>query len=233
MNKLQKKPIVFLPGWGLSPYIFKPLAKHLEDHPQYFMHLPALDTQKQLHQQICIPNDSILIGWSLGGLIATLICANEPYRFSKLILLNSTPKFVAECQWPGISTEQSQKFLTQFEQNPSHLLTEYFAKLCAWPSKDKRLHQHIKQHTLENKARLESQLHFLLNTDARSEYYQLKTPRLEIRSLDDPLIPSNHPNLQCHHILAGGHSSFLNHIEQCIGYIRRFIDEPSYYSKSI
>uniref|UniRef100_A0A1A9UKI9 AB hydrolase-1 domain-containing protein n=1 Tax=Glossina austeni TaxID=7395 RepID=A0A1A9UKI9_GLOAU len=49
-----------------------------------------------------LPNKSILVGWSLGGLIASQIAIQHPKKFYGLIIISSSPYFCEEKNWPGI-----------------------------------------------------------------------------------------------------------------------------------
>lgn len=49
-----------------------------------------------------ISQPATLIGWSLGGLVATQFALDFPHKVSGLGLIASSPKFIAEGDWPGI-----------------------------------------------------------------------------------------------------------------------------------
>jgi pimeloyl-[acyl-carrier protein] methyl ester esterase len=49
-----------------------------------------------------IPANCILIGWSLGGLVAQQIAHSYPEKLKQMVLICSSPKFSKSADWPSI-----------------------------------------------------------------------------------------------------------------------------------
>src|SRR5690606_40123305 len=49
-----------------------------------------------------LPQRCHLIGWSLGGLVATELALRHPHRFYSVTSVASSPYFPATADWPGI-----------------------------------------------------------------------------------------------------------------------------------
>jgi len=108
----QHKPsLMLLHGWGLNGAVWdsvrQPLAQHYNlqvvDLPGhgYSRDLP-LTTLEAAADAIAetIIHPTHLLGWSLGGQIALTLARRHPARVNKLVLVGTTPRFVARDDWP-------------------------------------------------------------------------------------------------------------------------------------
>ena len=59
-----------------------------------------------------LPEKCHLLGWSLGGLVASQLALTMPERLHSLITVASSPCFMARDEWPGIAP----KVLAGFNQ---------------------------------------------------------------------------------------------------------------------
>jgi biotin biosynthesis protein BioC len=98
--------IVLLHGWGSDSRCWDLLLGLLPAEHQYLpIDLPGFGSNSQvqcadietllawlIHQ---IPPDSTLIGWSLGGTLATALASRHPEKVGRLITLATNPNFVA------------------------------------------------------------------------------------------------------------------------------------------
>lgn len=210
----QTADLVFLPGWSFHASIFEMLTPHLQKHRLHFIDLPSLhfhDTHTRSEFVSALPTPSTLIGWSLGGLLAISMCASHPLKFNKLILLASSPKFVADENHPGINSHTANDFLLRASQDAEGLLAD-FHKLVCMPSHSTRAH--LKSHAMNNAHTTLSQLKYLISADFRNEYAKLTLPILSIAGERDAVLP---PTTSNNIIIAGaGHAfSFTHHDEVC------------------
>ncbi|MCV2508760.1 MAG: pimeloyl-ACP methyl ester esterase BioH [Candidatus Lightella neohaematopini] len=107
--------IILIHGWGINSKIWLNLVKklkkdfcvHLFDLPGYGyskeMDLYTLDQLVNVIINDININNIILVGWSLGGLIATKMVLMYPNIFEGLVLVSSSPCFCADYNWPGVS----------------------------------------------------------------------------------------------------------------------------------
>src|SRR3990167_6159175 len=101
-----KPSLVFLHGWGFDHHIWHPLVDKMSHHDYpgdyYLVDLPGFgqspmmdwDAFKTALMTQC-PGQWILIGWSLGGLLATRLALEIPQRVTRLINVASIPRFTA------------------------------------------------------------------------------------------------------------------------------------------
>ena len=104
----QGEPLVMIHGWGMHSGMWMQARDLLSEYFELHMvdlpgmgHSETLDVYN-LHsvaEKIAekIPSNAYMLGWSLGGLIATKIALMTPIK--KLILVGSTPCFVARDDW--------------------------------------------------------------------------------------------------------------------------------------
>jgi pimeloyl-[acyl-carrier protein] methyl ester esterase len=101
--------LVLLHGWGLSSGVWQPVRERLAAHfTLHLVDLPghgrsrdlAFATLGDLVAAVAphVPGHATLCGWSLGGLIAQSLASARPQ--ARLVLVSSTPCFVARDGWP-------------------------------------------------------------------------------------------------------------------------------------
>ena len=110
ITKGNGKPLVVLHGWGMNSKVWQPVKKALEkEFSVYWIDLPGHGFNRELpllgidHVSKLIaesiPNDAVLLGWSLGGLIAQNIALKFKDKVSCLIIVASSPSFVQHDDW--------------------------------------------------------------------------------------------------------------------------------------
>jgi pimeloyl-[acyl-carrier protein] methyl ester esterase len=130
--------LVLLHGWGSSSKIWQPcIDKLTEDFHVWCIDLPghgesldiewdeSVDQGLELLAEI-LPERCCLVGWSLGGLLAQLYVKQYPQRVQSLMLIASTPKFVAGPGWPhAMPSNIFEKFSEQFNTSPKEILKQF------------------------------------------------------------------------------------------------------------
>lgn len=140
------KHIVVLPGWGLGVVPLQYLAEELQAAlPGFTVQIePLLDMTgknaaqviQQLDQQLA--NDCWLIGWSLGGMLATALAAQRQSACAGVISYASNACFVARDDWPSaMAVTTFTEFRTLCASDPNACLKR-FALLCSQGSAQAR-----------------------------------------------------------------------------------------------
>jgi pimeloyl-[acyl-carrier protein] methyl ester esterase len=230
------KSVVFIPGWGMNHHIFTRLAHRLHIASPHLMSLPTL---KHAHLEPAInhlasliPDSSVIIAWSLGGLLALKLSTLFPQRCEKLVLLASTPKFLKGKHWHGIDIATAQTWIQQFNQQPERLL-HHFHRLVHYPNRDKAIKKHILDHRIN--ADNTSLLHYLtilFDSDLREDYATINTPLLHILGGQDAIVTSSCHQLQrlnakvkLKTLRKAGHALFLTHLSRVSNEINAFLRE--------
>ena len=112
-------PLLLLHGWAMHGGLFAPiipaLAKH---HRVYAVDLPGhgfseplrpwtLETIVDALERQFGGNDApiAVLGWSLGGAVALAWAHAHPRRIARLVLVATSPRFVADAHWPHAMTD--------------------------------------------------------------------------------------------------------------------------------
>ena len=160
-----------------------------------------------------LPKNPILLGWSLGGLLAIHVASQVPT--TKLILVASTPNFVQSDDWPyGIDEDNFRQFSDALELNLSKGLKRFVSLQTQDKTQLKTLNQSIDKFPASTKA-LNQGLETLLTADLVDEFNQLKMPIEVILGNHDTLVPYRISN--CYdkskiktQVLNTGHLPFLH-----------------------
>ena len=192
------KPLVFLHGWGFNRTIWHNLIPHLKTHYQlYLVDLPGYGlsdyckwSYESLHKNLTqlIGDKFTLIGWSLGGLIATEYALTYPENVSALINICSTPCFIKQNNWPGVDLAFFKRFSRQLKSNYDKTMSDFLA--LQLPDKKKDQFNSIIECCPALDA-LDDGLSSLLKTDLRHSLTQLSMPCYYLFGKMDKLAPAS------------------------------------------
>lgn len=198
-------PMVLLHGWGLNSGVFDHLLPLLSQ--QYSVHLidlpgfgdnsdmplgPLSDVARLIAANI--PDESIVIGWSLGGLIAQQLALQHPAAVSRLVTIASTPHFMQDDEgWLGIAPN----VLGMFEQQLAHdykKTIQRFLAIQAMGSLSAKQDIHAIKHAIAAypdpcEASLLTGLQLLQDVDLREQISAITQPTLRLYGRLDALIP--------------------------------------------
>lgn len=250
--------IAFIPGWGFKSSIGKQYLHQICNtfidlpDPWVLSDLPDLwspsdasnaDGKSCSIENVCHHMEAalsgrrrmILLGWSLGGLIAVNLYHRKPENYKAMILLNFTPCFSKGVRWPGISLSNQRIFTDNLEQSYQTFVT-YYLSLMAYPSSpvssatSARIETHLISEALIH--RYKAYVTILFQTDARRQYVGIKIPALLIQGSKDPIIPSStyshlkklNPSVDYRCIEGAGHVPFVSHSKETHRLIQNFLE---------
>lgn len=215
--------LVLLHGWGFNSELFNDLIKQYKGQYRITaVDLPGHGRSNDIDGGLdkwcdeiikTLPKNPILLGWSLGGLLAIKIATK--IAISKLILVASTPNFVQTNDWPyGINESNFRQFSDALELNLSKGLKRFVSLQTQDKSQLKALNQSIDKFPASAKA-LNQGLEILLTTDLVDELNQLKIPIEVILGNHDTLVPYRISNWYDKakiktQVLNAGHLPFLH-----------------------
>lgn len=232
--------VLLLPGWGLGCAPLESLAEALREQG-FSVQLPPLPeraTGQISHwldelEHHCT-QDAWLLGWSLGGQLATLLATRHGERCSGLITLASNPCFVQREDWPCAMAQDTLKSFAEHLQQAPQATVRRFALLCAQGDEQPRaLGRKLPPEAHSEPEVLQAGLHFLSELDTRKTLQHLKCRQLHLLAEQDQLVPqelaqvvrSLVPQAQVE-LRAGAHASLL--FDEAVAVrIARFIREHS------
>lgn len=145
LSKRVTYKILLITGWGGGTELLKPLHEALEQkgHRVERMNIfNALD-EDILQQQVehAVKFD-VIVGWSLGGQLATLLVDQIQQQYAEqkvLITLASNPCFVAQADWTtAMPVETFMQFKQSFEQDAISTLKRFGLLVCQGASSAKK-----------------------------------------------------------------------------------------------
>ncbi|MCW8109007.1 pimeloyl-ACP methyl ester esterase BioH [Alteromonas ponticola] len=242
------KELIFLHGWGMNGGAFSQLFPYLQnDFTLTVIDLPGFGENSHIvPEPFSLPaladliasqlsERSVLVGWSLGGLIAQYLALQHEHTITGLITIASSPKFEQASGWPGIDAE----LLTQFQQQ---LSTDYkktierFLAIQAMGSATARqdikaIRQAIHEYPEPAQKALAEGLRLLSTEDLRQDINRIKQPTLRLYGRLDSLVPPSsvdqicklHPQADSVVLPHASHAPFISHPQQTADIIRHFV----------
>ena len=129
--------ILLITGWGGGTGLLQPLQHSLKQHGIQVDVLNIFNAADpvQFQQQLERAKDySVLMGWSLGGQLATLLAdalAQSGQAPQALISLASNPCFVAQAAWPhAMAPKTFQQFKQGFAEDAAATLKRFGYLVC-------------------------------------------------------------------------------------------------------
>lgn len=238
--------LVLIHGWGVHSGFWKPILDRLAnffcittiDLPGFGRSPMRMDQPynlSNLTDQIiaAIPERSILLGWSLGGLIATYIAVAYPHRVEKLICVASTPKFIKAAGWPGIKATLFDRLVATINDASEDTLARFLALQFRNTAISRHniipLRKKLFEHGLPNPAALYGGLEIIRDTDLREQVANLQCPAMYILGNQDVLVPTaiavKINQILCSgyiHILQACHAPFLSNTENFLQVVHHF-----------
>lgn len=238
---MKSKPtLALLHGWGMNPRVFDALSAQLENHVTLLpLALPGhggtvtlpMNTLVTWASHIArkLTSQTMLLGWSLGGQVAMRIALDHPDTIKRLILISTTPKFVADGGWQaGIARKDLQTFGADMQDDTRATLLRFLSLQTRGVAAQKSILQNLRasffSEPLPEPQALAAGLEMLLQTDLRAEVAQLVQPTMVIHGSLDKLTPpaagtwlaKNLPSARAVLIDGAAHSPFLSHTQQVV-----------------
>lgn len=240
--------LVLLHGWGMNgdvwegilPTLSKNFRTTIVDLPGHGRSLdcPTDYTLPSLSAALAdiIPQQANLVGWSLGGMIASQFTLDNPQKVNKLVLVASAPQFVRDESWPdGTDADVLGSFSDGLKQSYQKTINRFIA-IQAMGSDHAReeqrtLREIVFRHGNPQAAALEGGLDILRHANLRPRLAEISCPSLLIIGEHDTLFRKsaadktkqllNNANLSV--IPGAGHAPFLSHPDAFLDSLQSFL----------
>ena len=243
-------PIVLLHGWGMNKNIWLPFIESLSNELQQritTLDLPGFGSNEFMPAQYDMANlanwldqqvqsKSIVLGWSLGGLVAQQFAIEQSKKVHKLGLIASSPKFMSDTDWKGIEQEVLTLFADQLSIDHKLTIERFLAiQAMGTPSAKqdiKRIRDLVLSAPTPKIEALIKGLDLLQDVDLRDSFSNFKMPVSGIFGRLDSLIPhktvkvmaSMNQDLDIEVINKASHAPFISHPEQFKDWFERFVN---------
>jgi pimeloyl-[acyl-carrier protein] methyl ester esterase len=242
------KPVLALVhGWGMNARVFDALGALLGPTLDVrLLNLPGHGGREALAENTLqswaddlaqqLPDSAVLLGWSLGGQVAMRAALDHPRKIARLVVLASTPRFLAAEGWPrGIAAGDLDAFAAALLADPQATLLRFLSLQTRGAAEQKPLLQQLRQ-TLRavppvSADALTGGLSILRGTDLRDELAGLAQPVLILHGALDTLTPAaagawlaaTLPDARHVEYPRAAHAPHLSHATDVASAIRDFI----------
>ncbi|CAL1328953.1 pimeloyl-ACP methyl ester esterase BioH [Candidatus Providencia siddallii] len=241
-----KQNIILLHGWGLNSQVWNTIIPKISSRFRiYLIDLPGYGVNYNFSPMNVssianiiwenAPKDSIWLGWSFGGLVASRIAIDHYKHIKGLITVASSPYFISDKNgWPGISKEVISNFENQLIMNYKHTI-EHFLMLQTFGTLNSQKDIYILKNaiieqpipTVEN---LSAGIKSLRTEDLRKELKNISVPFLRIYGYLDSLVPRKvsilldnmYPKSSSIIMRDSAHAPFISHPDEFSKYICNF-----------
>jgi pimeloyl-[acyl-carrier protein] methyl ester esterase len=247
-------PLVLLHGWGMTPAVWHPLIAALDRAPaDADLYTPALPghlgeassappTLSAWAEALvpALPPAAVIVGWSLGALLALELARFHPQKVARLVLIGATPRFVSGPDWPhGLTPETVTAFINGYASQPAATLRRFLALQTLGDAARRRLLPQLEAACVPHPAAqplpaLADGLQILVDSDLRPPptLAAIEQPAHLIHGDGDALMPLaaarsladalSHARLS---VLANcGHAPLLSRPAECAALIRAQLD---------
>ena len=201
---MNKTPLVLLHGWGVDNRCWLPIMAELENITHVIpVELPGFGSAPSLPRftldavlnqlALQLPATCVLMGWSLGGMLAIRLAALYPQKVKGMITLATNPKFVADDNYlPAMAPDVNQQFNAHFKKDPVSALKLFTGLLAQGDDQERALLKKLRQQTHEHtNTTWQEALELLATLDNRLMYSQLRQPGLHLLGEKDVLVPAS------------------------------------------
>lgn len=198
-----RQNLVLLHGWGSNREIWRPLLVLLRPWANVtLLDLPGCAPGLSHHRSPewsavldgimqCCPAPAVYIGWSLGGQLAAALATRCPERVVSLVTVCSNPRFVAEADWPGMSSDSFTAFTESAGSDINAALRRFNSLQVEGSSRPRELLRQLPgPGRLSSSSGLSQGLDWLATLDQRQQLARLQAPQLHLLAQCDALVPA-------------------------------------------
>lgn len=241
--------LVLLHGWGMNAQVWQlvepEIATFYNDNVRS-LNLPGfggspmpdgdytLASAAALIAAQLAPN-SVVLGWSMGGIFALYLAKHFPDKVSKVILIASSPYFSESTEWAGIKSNVLEAFELQLQADSDKTI-ERFLAIQAMGSDNARddiksLRALLDQANKPCEQALSAGLRILKHEDLRQEMSEITQPIYGLFGRLDSLVPKRvidkiaalNPNFQHQILVKASHAPFISHRAEFLSFLKSIL----------
>lgn len=211
---IQSEPLVLIHGWGCDSDIWQSVLPELTQHLNVItIDLPGFgqsdsfqfegNFQFSLEDYLnsilaVLPNRCSLLGWSLGGMLSTVLVSRYPQRFNNFITIASNACFVQQEGWLSAMPKKTfNGFYELFQQQAALCLKRFYGLQCQSDQHERDALKLLKEIVSEEKEKGTDKGHLawsrglelLAEIDNRDVIKSLEVCGLHLYGESDQLVP--------------------------------------------
>ncbi len=246
----QGPALVLLHGWGLHGGVWDSLMPRLTPHLKVTrvdlpghgrsrqVPMPHSLTELTLQVMAMVPPGSVVLGWSLGGLVALEAALRMPQRLRGLVLANTTPRFVTAADWShAMPPDQLQEFATGLSGDYRETLHRFLSLQVRGDESARAALRSLRDSLFAygepDTAALATGLELLRSSDLRSGLKDIALPTLVLAGAYDRLTPPGAseymakaiPGARMEVFPKSAHAPFISHTEDFTASLLKFMNQ--------
>ena len=237
--------LVLLHGWAMHGGVFDALINDLsQTYRVHCLDLPGhgrsnADLSSASLENLAtavesyVPTNAIVLGWSLGGLLALKLAQRLLLR--ALVMVSSTPRFVANAEWPhGMQPDVFAQFFSRLQQNMQGTVQDFLRLQVRGDAHPAETFATLKTTLLQHPASplaLQQGLELLRDADERAAVPSVHVPTLVVAGEYDRIahpdacdqLARQLPNARYVVIKRAGHAPFISHRDEFLVEVHNFL----------
>lgn len=242
----REKPLVLIHGWGMHSGVFKGVVQALQQQTSttfstHLIDLPGFGVANEVELDKArflesladtLPQNAVVLGWSMGGLFATQYALTYPEKVSHLINVCSSPRFSEHGAWPGLSLSELEQFMFKLENDYAQCLNDFLALQLMGHRKYSNQLFPLLHEPEPDKQALHQGLNLLKECDLRADLSRLSIPCWYVFGRLDRIVPPSTrvelqriaPHFSFTEYRHHAHIPFVTHQQQFVSDLLEFID---------
>ncbi|WP_372626039.1 pimeloyl-ACP methyl ester esterase BioH [Arsukibacterium sp.] len=248
ISKTDKPVLVLLHGWGVNQGVWHTLLNDISPKVTVrCLDIPGFGLAQQLPSPYDfdavlaelatqIPDNSMVCGWSLGGLLAIALAERYPSKVQQLGLIAATPCFLQQPDWPGMKAAVLEQFSQALQRDLSQTIGRFLAIQAMGSLTAKTdaaaLKQAIAAFPQAKPEALQAGLGFLSQQDLRDSFASLTQPVAACFGALDSLVPVAivtelqrlMPQAKMTILTKASHAPFISHRQEFLIWLNNWIE---------
>lgn len=232
--------LVLLHGWASDSDIWRPLLPALrQQFSVTLVDLPGCGRSPALATAnidtvidallAVLPASAVIVGWSLGGMIASELARRYPERVAAVVRVASNTRFVATVDWPhAMPAETFEHFYRDFMATPQKTLRRFKVLQLQGDARARSLRRQMSAEVADAGAQRWG-LDCLRELDQRQLVAELTCPVMNIYGDGDALLPvaaaALIPAQRSHCYTRAGHLPFLSQPQRFVDDLQDFVGQ--------
>jgi len=247
--------IVLIHGWAMNSAVWSELVDELKEIvPVVVLDLPGYGKSSMLQEEydlshlaksiqpvLELAEQSIVLGWSLGGMVALELAQRFSESVKQLILVGTSPRFVQGDNWPhAVEAEVFHQFADSLKQDINKTISRFMVLQMLGSDSAKQdariVSQSLKNQGEPNPLALDKGLEILLTEDRREQLKSLTLPIAMICGSRDTLVKrqalesfTSHANIELYIMSEAGHVPFVSHFEEFYALLKQALTNTLNY----